>query len=302
MPRGKRIKKLTAFYHVFARGVEKRSIFQDVEDREKFISFLVFVYKKYKFRIHAYCLMGNHYHLVVETMDEDLSKIFHDLNGLYAQYFNNKYSRVGPLFQGRFNSILVEGNNYLLNLFCYVHLNPVKDGFVSSAIDWEWSSLRAYAMETKVPRFLCTQLYLSKFAAQNIFEIKDFVDKRSLEIWCDLDELENLDFVGNVEVSDFTNQDLAKLVFAKKGFRKFDFDKMLNSYIAQIPIEPSYKRNFSIYALNKIAKMSFMQITDIYKNLNVVAIKKISQRVQARLKTNKEYQEIFNNFMKNCPF
>ena len=131
MGRPLRISFPGAFYHVTSRGNERRSIYQTNRDFEKFIGYLESATERYGARIHCFCLMTNHYHLLLETPRGNLQAILHHLNTGYTNYFNTKKKRVGHLFQGRYKAILVEKDHYALELSRYIHLNPVKREKVS---------------------------------------------------------------------------------------------------------------------------------------------------------------------------
>ncbi|MEN6439844.1 MAG: transposase [Syntrophobacter sp.] len=134
-----------AFYHVTARGNEKRDIFLSRADYEKFLAYLAESARKYAVILHAFTLMSNHYHLIVETPNANLSAFVHTVNSAYTTYFNLKRKRVGHLFQGRFKSILIDKDNYLLELSRYIHLNPVRAGIVAKPLDYPYSSYSSYA-------------------------------------------------------------------------------------------------------------------------------------------------------------
>ena len=130
MTRALRVTYPGAFYHVTSRGNERKAVFKSERDREKFLEYLESATQRYDARIHAYCLMDNHYHLLVETVDGNLSQGMRHLNGVYTQRHNRRNSRTGHVFQGRYKSILVERESYLLELCRYVVLNPVRAGMV----------------------------------------------------------------------------------------------------------------------------------------------------------------------------
>jgi REP element-mobilizing transposase RayT len=129
-----------ALYHVTSRGNERKAIFRDEEDRRTFLEILTSINQRYHWLCHAYCLMDNHYHLVVETPDGNLSKGMRQLNGVYTQTFNKKYRRVGHLFQGRYKAILVEKESYFLEVCRYVVLNPLRVKGAKRLERWAWSS------------------------------------------------------------------------------------------------------------------------------------------------------------------
>jgi putative transposase len=125
MPRRLRIESL-GYHHVYNRGVAKGKVFEDERDKAKFIEFLASVAREYKFNIHSFCLMDNHYHILIENTRENLSSGMRQLNAQYASYFNKRHARVGHLWQDRFKSWYVLDQSYLFTLFKYIESNPVK--------------------------------------------------------------------------------------------------------------------------------------------------------------------------------
>ena len=144
MARPKRIWYPGATYHIIARGNRKQDIFKDIDDRLAFLQKIAWIKSKVNFFLHSYVLMTNHFHLLLETSDVNIAKIMQDLNGFYTRYFNKKYNLDGHLFQGRYRSVLVEKEVYLLEVSRYIHLNPVKAGMVKYPEDYRWSSFPAY--------------------------------------------------------------------------------------------------------------------------------------------------------------
>lgn len=144
MARPLRIEFEGAFYHVTARGNERRKIFFSKKDYEKFKEYIAEAKEKYGFILHSYVLMTNHYHLLIETPEKNLSKIMHHINSSYTTYTNVKRKRSGHLFQGRFKSIIVDKDNYLLELSRYMHLNPVRAKIVGKPEEYRYSSYVAY--------------------------------------------------------------------------------------------------------------------------------------------------------------
>ena len=145
MVRQARIEYSGAVYHLTSRGNAKQDIFVDDGDRLVFLEVLRNARNRYNCIIYAYCLMDNHYHLLVETPDANISQFMRQLNSVYTQKYNFSHNSTGHLFQGRFKSILVQADLYLLELCRYIVLNPVRAGMVRSAKDWRWSSYRATA-------------------------------------------------------------------------------------------------------------------------------------------------------------
>jgi REP element-mobilizing transposase RayT len=163
MARPLRIEFPGAIYHVTSRGNARQAIFLNEADRLLFLDVLEVVIERFNWLCHAYCLMSNHYHLLIETADANLSKGMRELNGRYTQGFNRRHRRVGHLFQGRFKAILVERESYLLELCRYVVLNPVRAKMVTSPARYKWSSYRATAGQGAAPSFLTIAWVLAQF-------------------------------------------------------------------------------------------------------------------------------------------
>lgn len=133
-----------AIYHVMSRGNRQAAIFKEKDDYIMFLEYLKFVQEKYPFKLHAYCLMTNHFHLEIETEKDEIWKIMQKLLALYASEFNNKYKFVGHVFQGRYASKIIEDDTYFLEVSRYIHLNPVKARMVREASDYTYSSYSNY--------------------------------------------------------------------------------------------------------------------------------------------------------------
>lgn len=183
MTRQLRIEYPGATYHVTARGNAQQNIYKNTTDRLQFLDILSLTVRRYNWLCHAYCLMDNHYHLLIETIDPNLSRGMRHLNGVYTQRFNRLHSRVGHVFQGRFKSILVEKESYLLELCRYIVLNPVASKMVDKPEDYEWSSYRFTARSIKKPKLLSIDWILRQFSTQRMNARKryrDFVTKGML--------------------------------------------------------------------------------------------------------------------------
>lgn len=174
MSRPLRLEYAGALWHVTTRGNERRDIFREDADRPEFLAILGRTVTLFRWRLHGYVLMGNHYHLLVETPEPTLSRGMRQLNGLYTQGFNRRHRRVGHLFQGRFRAILVEKDAHLLELARYLVLNPVRAGLTKSAAAWAWSSYRATAGIEKAPPWLETRATLESFGAVGSRAIQKF--------------------------------------------------------------------------------------------------------------------------------
>jgi putative transposase len=163
MARPLRIEYPGAFYHVVNRGQRQEPIVLDRRDRERFLSDLERMAGQFHVLIHSYCLMTNHYHLILETPEGNLSRAVQWLNVSYAAYYNRRHQCAGHVFQGRFKALLVEATVYLEALSRYIHFNPVRAGLVSRAWDYEWSSCRYFVGSVAAPRWLEVNRILGGF-------------------------------------------------------------------------------------------------------------------------------------------
>jgi putative transposase len=156
MPRRPRLQFPGAVYHVMSRGNRKSPIFDDDHDRRLFLTTLESASERYEIRCAAFCLMGNHYHLVLETPRGNLADAMRQINGVFAQASNRRHERTGHLFEGRYRSLVIDREGYLRRACRYVVLNPVRSQIVHTAAAWPWSSYRATAGMEPAPRFLQT--------------------------------------------------------------------------------------------------------------------------------------------------
>lgn len=180
MSRPLRIEYSGALYHVTARGNRLASIFLDEYDRRVWMGVLRKTCSRFKFRVHAYCQMTNHYHLLLETANANLSRGIRHLNGVYSQHVNRRHTLVGHLFQGRYKAILVQRESHLLELARYIVLNPVRAGMVESANQWDWSSYHWTVTNDVPPPWMHTDWLLRQFSdtrADAVQQYRQFVQQ-----------------------------------------------------------------------------------------------------------------------------
>jgi len=164
MARPLRIELSGGLYHVTSRGDRREDIYFSDADREAWLVLFAQVCVRFNWICHAYCLMTNHYHLIIETPEGNLASGMRQLNGVYTQWVNRAHGRVGHVFQGRYKAILVEKDSYLLELARYVVLNPVRAGMVGEVGDWPWSSFPAMIGQAPSPDWLQTDWILGQFS------------------------------------------------------------------------------------------------------------------------------------------
>jgi putative transposase len=166
MPRPHRAQIADGIYHLTARGNRRQPIFLDDQDRRTFLEIAGIVVRRRGWRCHAYCLMPNHYHLVVETPAPDLSRGMQHLNSRYAESFNWRHEVDGHLFQGRFHSVVIESDWHLLELARYLVLNPVRAGLCETPGQWAWSSYGPALGISEQPAFLTLDWLLGRFGSE----------------------------------------------------------------------------------------------------------------------------------------
>lgn len=163
MVRPLRIEYPGAWYHVMNRGAQRRAIVEDDADRDCFQAVMAAMSERFRVEVHAWCLMDNHYHLMVRTPEGNLGRAMRHLNGVYTQHFNRWHGRDGALFRGRYKAVLVEAEAYWTHLSRYVHRNPLEAGVVAELPAYPWSSYPAYVGKVAQPEWLATNAVLERF-------------------------------------------------------------------------------------------------------------------------------------------
>jgi REP element-mobilizing transposase RayT len=187
MARQWRIEYPGALYHILSRGNERRPIFKDTEDKIVFLELVEEMASRFNLDIYAYVLMNNHYHLLIKTNNDNLSKSMQWFGATYTRRFNVKHRRTGHLFQGRFKSFIIENDSYLLRLSCYIHRNPLRAKIVKRLPDYKWSSYLCYAYDKQNNDWLKTDFILNQLITDDKNKAyKEMVQRYSKEegkIW-----------------------------------------------------------------------------------------------------------------------
>ncbi|MDY6973082.1 MAG: transposase [Thermodesulfobacteriota bacterium] len=190
MGRAWRIEFEGGLYHILSRGNERKEIFYDDQDHQLFLKTIGEMSERFEVDVYAYVLMGNHYHILLKTNRANLSKAMQWIGLTYTRRFNLRHFRAGHLFQGRFKSIIVQNDAYLMRLSCYIHRNPLRAGIVERLADYRWSSYKAYAYSDKAPEWLKTKPIFSQFKVKD--KTKAYREKvqryakEEQELWEDL--------------------------------------------------------------------------------------------------------------------
>ena len=197
MSRQKRDRSSTGVYHIMLRGINRGDIFLEDDDKDVFLNILLQKKSKGEYTLHAYCLMDNHLHLLIQEKEDDIARIMKRIGITYVSYFNKKYQRIGPLFQDRYKSEKVENDGYLLTATRYIHNNPVAAGLVKNQGAYKWSSYNEYLKQRKSLMVADTALILGifgsdvKYAQEGFLEfMKQKDDVRYLDDYNETDELE----------------------------------------------------------------------------------------------------------------
>lgn len=276
MARPLRIQYPGAFYHVTARGNGKRKIFENRRDRERFLSYLESAHERYGARFHAYCLMDNHYHLLLETPGANLSQICHLINGSYTTYFNLRKGRRGHLFQGRYKAILVEKGVYGQELSRHIHLNPVRAGLVKDPSLYEWSSYAHYIGMLKKPDWLSTNFILGYFTEGTATShenyqkfIESFYDIKSrgpMEKVIGSTFLGSSGFINEIKEKwiDEKNADIRNVPAFKKIESKVTLEQVKKSVRYAAGIQSPYYKGLCLYLSQQYGGFSLKEIGNYY--------------------------------------
>jgi putative transposase len=312
MARPLRIEYPGAYYHVTSRGNEQKDIFKSKRDREKFLGYLESATTRYSAAIHAYCLMSNHYHLLLETPAGNLSQIMRHINGAYTTYFNIKRKRAGHLFQGRFKAILVEADDYLAELSRYIHLNPVRVGIVAKPEQCQWSSYRSYAGDSVPPEWLKTGFILGCFAkkpADAQKKYRSFVEDRiGTEHESPLTEtfgssiLGSSDFIDEISTLHLEGKKDENIPALHQFTRRPSPEEIINEAKAAFADDEKLARRASIHLFHKYSGMRLREIGDRF-NVRDTAISEASRRFAKELETDenlRRYLEKIEGKLTKC--
>jgi putative transposase len=299
MARPLRIQYPGAFYHVTSRGNERKAIYRNDKDRTKFLSYLESASERYDALIHAYCLMDNHYHLLLETPRSNLSQILHHVNGAYTTYFNVKRDRCGHLFQGRYKAILVEKDAYCQELSRYIHLNPVRAGIAKSPSEYTWSSFCYFIGLKESPGWLRDELILGYFDKdRNVAErlYRDFVEK-GLET--DLEEpfkeVFASTFLGKEEFISwakekwiaYKNADARNIPVLKRLMSKPSFEAIDQIVESVIGKENGFFKKFCLYTSHQMVGLPLKEI-GAYYDMRGSAVSQSNRRLKQRISKDKK--------------
>jgi putative transposase len=313
MARQWRIEFPGALYHVLSRGNGRQDIFLSDHDRYLFLRLLEELSERYHIEVYAYVLMSNHYHLLLKTVDANLSKAMQWFGTSFTRRFNLSNRHSGHLFQGRFKSIVVENDVYLLRLSYYIHRNPLRAGIVERLAKYPWSSYLFYAYRKKTPDWLKTKTLLDQLSGDDRYKayrikVQHYSDEKG-SVWEDVKHgliYGSQDFVSDLKARFLTDKKDVELPQHNSMFREFDSDLLIEKAIKilkfnleaarngkKIGAGEKDKRDMLIYLLWKSGRLSNREIGS-YVGLTYSAIsrrvKVINDRILAEQSLQNEYQ------------
>ena len=278
MSRPVRIEFPGAIYHITSKGSQGQIIFRDRDDRAVFLNILDNVVSRFSWLVHSYVLMDEHFHLVVEVLEANLSKGMRQLNGVYTQHYNRRHHEDGPIFHGRFKSVLFEKNTYLLPVCRHVLLNPVRLGTPSQLNRYRWSSFRATTGATKTPSFLHTSDLLSEFSKRDKVSRQKFREYVEDGIGCDspLQERSNQVLLGSAKFIREMQPVLQGVKIVKRGPKQARRRRSLSALFRAVDTKARSERNELIrrayleygYTLMDIGEHLGLHYTTVSKIVN----------------------------------
>jgi REP element-mobilizing transposase RayT len=270
MARAPRIEYEGALYHVINRGIEKRSIFASPSDRGRLLRLLAKLKERYKTSILAYCIMPNHFHLLIRTALPNLHSFMKDLDGEYSRIFNLMHGRIGPLFQGRYRALLVEDSSYALEVARYIHMNPVKAGLAVNPGEYRWSSYGVY----QVPRgsdLVDKEMLLSlfpgvgtpsgkclQFKAFTLEDRRDGYDPVMAKGGVIAGRGIFLDWVRKTKIPRRKDPEMARWKELQEPAA--DTGKSLESRVAEMTDDPGLRRKLYVYALRRSTPLTLKEV------------------------------------------
>ena len=311
MTRPLRLSFENAFYHITSRGNRREKIFYSDRDKEVFLKRLKEMLIKYSTICYAYCLMDNHYHIFIKTNKSNLSQGIHYLNSSYANWFRNKHQIIGPLFQGRFKSILVDADNYALVLSAYIHLNPLRAGIIKQLEDYPWSSYLDYLNLRKSdmtdPSFVLKSIDQDTFKAMNKY--REYVSE-SQNMKDPIKESYHHIALGSATFIERVKEKIEHLgrrreIPSTRFQSKHDVDTIITKMTQALPIERkrifdkkrgNLNRSLAIYLIKRFTPLSLSEIGELFK-MDYSAVSQAAKRFEQKSEVNHEIKEVMQKMI-----
>ena len=318
MSRPLRIQYPDAWYHVMNRGRRGEEIFATKEDYGSFVDLLEELAEVFHVRVAAYCLMSNHYHLLVQTPDANLSRSMRHLNGVYTQRYNKRHRCDGQPFRGRYKSIVVESDSYALELVRYIHRNPLEAGLVDNLQKYQWSTHKIYLSNSKKYKWLHKDYILrlfSKSKPESIRLYKQFVLKETPEEINQIFRRKNLPAVlGSKRFIDW----LKDKFFNLKNYEEIpetrslapDIDKIKHAVCKAYDIKETQlyvtrrghfnePRNVAVYLIRRLRNDTLKQVGEQFGIEKYSTVSSIVEKVKSEMKADKGLEKKIRNLAEN---
>lgn len=309
MARPLRIEYPGAFYHITARGNEQGDIYRNDGDRERFLEYLETAVGRYKAVIHVYCLMSNHYHLLLSTPKGNLSQIMKHINGGYTTWFNKRHNRYGHLFQGRYKAILVEADPYAGELSQYIHLNPVRAGIVGLPEQYQWSSYTAYSGKTKPSRWLTTEWVLQYFGQKQVEAKKAYVYFVNAAVGKEEEDplkeststliLGKTEFIDDIREKYLGGKEKSRDLPALKELTKQSLEEIINAANEEFRGRPEQARKAALYMSHKYSGRSLREIGKEF-GIGESAVSQAGRRFESEIKKSRIMRRTIDRIRKKA--
>lgn len=290
MARPLRIEFPGAFYHVISRGNARQKIFLSDSDKEKFLSYLETGVEQFRYKVHAYCLMDNHYHILMETTFPNLGKVLQRLNSAYTTYLSRKRKKSGHLLQGRPKVLLIDKDSYALELSRYIHLNPVKARIVEFPEEYGWSSYVYYHKRISCPSHMETSFLLGQLDSQERVarrEMKQFVEAGRTGHLPDPFKdvrggviLGDASFVQWVQKKFLNRRGKDRDLPGLKELKRLDLSTLTGLVEKKLKSDPRFAKKAAIYLCRKYSERSLGELGRYFGGMSVSAVNQVVRRFE----------------------
>lgn len=308
MARALRIEYEGAFYHVVNRGIERRPIFGGNADCEKFLDICAVLVRRYKVRMFAYCLLPNHYHMFLQTIEGGLRRFMQDLGGQYGRYFNLKNRRVGPVVQGRYKARLVDADSHALAVARYIHLNPVAAGLTRTPEGYRWSSYRHYLGKDAGivdVAFLLEQFgrgesrRIAAFRRFTLSEQKDEYDPdAAAEGGLVVGGAAFVNWVKRQRVPRRKDAQVSRLRELQRPMR--EVVSSMDRRVRVITQDARLRRKLLVYGLRRSTSLKLSEVARMVGMKSICAVSQTVRRLQAERKQNGELDRVMRELERQC--
>ena len=317
MSRPLRIEYPGAWYHVMNRGRRREKIFESSKDYEMFIIVLQEASEMWNLKVAAYCLLSNHYHLLLHTPDGNISRCMRHINGVYTQRYNRRHKKDGQLVRGRYKAVIVDGDNYLLEVLRYIHRNSIKAGLVKSLDDYKWSSHKGYSSRAKKWDWLYQDFLLAMFSEKSRQAKKAYIE---FVLQNEPEEIEK--FYSKKNLGSVLGDDDFK-EWMKEKFQEFRFHKEIPESMVLAPdpgnimdlVSRRYKikresltkskrgtenepRDIAVYLMRIYSNKTLTGVGEYFNIMNYSTVSSIIERVKSRKATDKVFAAQLKKFEK----